>query len=92
LAVEGQAEGAVVIITGLVPGTELSTGDAVAADAWQFSVAELGDAWIAPPEHFTGALNLIAELRLPNNKVADRLATQFEWVSSPSSPAVQGQN
>jgi hypothetical protein len=88
LAVEGRAVGAVVIIRGLLPGMELSTGDPVAVDAWQVSVAKLGDTWIAPPENFTGSLDLIAELRLPNNKVADRLTTQFEWVSSPSSPAV----
>jgi hypothetical protein len=90
LAVEGRAVGAVVIIRGLLPGMELSTGDSVAVDAWQVSVAKLSDAWIAPPDNFTGSLNLIAELRLPNNRVADRLTTQFDWVSLPTSPAVQG--
>src|SRR5262249_33943313 len=47
LAVEGRAVGAIVIIRGLLPGMELSTGDPVAVDAWQVSVAELSDAWIA---------------------------------------------
>jgi transposase-like protein len=92
LAIEGRAESAVVVITGLVPGMELSAGDAVTVDTWQVSTADLGDAWIAPPEHFTGSLNLVFELRLPNNRVADRLAKQFEWASSPSSLAVQRQN
>src|SRR4029079_2844303 len=35
VALRGRAEGAVVIIKGLVPGMELSAGNAVGTDAWQ---------------------------------------------------------
>jgi len=80
LAVQGRVEGAIVIITGLPPGMELSKGDAVATDAWQIAATELAEAWIAAPESFLGSADLIAELRLPDNKIADRLKIQLEWV------------
>jgi hypothetical protein len=85
LALQGRAEGAVVIITGLVPGMELSTGDAVGGDAWQVSATHLGYAWIAPPEGFVGSATLVAELRLRNDEIADRQALHLEWIT-PISP------
>lgn len=86
LALQGQAEGAVVIITGLLPGMELSTGGSLGGDAWQLSATELHYAWIAPPKDFVGSADLIAELRLPSNQIADRRAIHFEWVTA-TSPA-----
>jgi hypothetical protein len=87
LATQGPAEEAVVYIEGLVPGMELSTGSPVGADAWEISATELGYAWIAPPQGFVGTAKLIAELRLPDNKIADRQAIDFTW-QSPISPAL----
>src|SRR6266404_6808917 len=86
LALQGPAEGAVVIITGLVPGMELSTGGAVGADAWRVPATDLSDAWISPPESFVGSTDLVAELRWPDNKIADRQTIHVEWVP-PVSPA-----
>ena len=83
LAVEGRAEGAVVVIAGLPPDVELSVGDMVASDKWQILVAQLGSAWIAPPETFAGSIDLIAELHLSDGKIADRMAIRVEWVSPP---------
>jgi hypothetical protein len=86
LAVEGRAEGAVVAIAGLTPDMDLSVGEMVASDKWQISVAELGSAWIAPPENFAGSIDLVAELHLSDGEIADRVTIQFEWVS-PLAPA-----
>src|SRR6266404_7967533 len=86
LALQGPAEGAVVIITGLVSGMELSTGGAVGADAWRVPATDLSDAWISPPESFVGSTDLVAELRWPDNKIADRQTIHAEWVP-PVSPA-----
>jgi hypothetical protein len=86
LALQGRAEGAIVIITGLMPGMELSTGGAVGDKAWQLSAADLRYAWIAPSEGFVGSADLIAELRLSNDKIADRRTIHFEWIK-PISPA-----
>jgi hypothetical protein len=84
LAVEGRAEGAVVVIAGLTPDMELSAGDMVASDKWQISVAQLGSAWIAPPENFAGSIDLVAELHLSDGEIADRVAIQFKWVLAPA--------
>jgi hypothetical protein len=79
LTVRGPANGAVVHIKGLMPGMELSTGNAVGSDAWQISATDLGDAWIAPPEGFVGSADLVAELRLSDDKIVDRQGIKLEW-------------
>jgi hypothetical protein len=89
LALEGRAEGAVAVIAGLAPDMELSAGDMVASDKWQISVAQLGNAWIAPPENFAGSIDLVAELHLSDGKIADRVAIRVEWVSPPAPSAAQ---
>src|SRR5436190_1706412 len=89
LAVQGGAEGAV-IIRGLLPGMELSNGDAVAADASQVAATALGKTWIAPPDSFIGSADLIAELHLPDSRIADRLTIQLEWAPSISPEQRQG--
>jgi hypothetical protein len=86
LALRGAANDAVVLIKGLVPGMELSTGGAVSGDTWQLSATDLPFAWIAPPEGFVGSADLVAELRLSNDKIADRRAIHLEWMP-PISPA-----
>ena len=85
LTVRGPANGAVVHIKGLMPGMELSTGNAVGSDAWQISATDLGDAWIAPPEGFVGSADLVAELRLSDDKIVDRQGIKLEW-GPPISP------
>jgi hypothetical protein len=89
LAVEGRAEGAVVVIAGFPRGMELSAGDMIAPDKWQISVGELDNAWIAPPDNFSGTIDLLAELHLPDGKIADRVALRFEWVAPAPPPAQQ---
>jgi hypothetical protein len=88
LAVQGPAEGAVVYIEGLMPGMELSTGSPVGADAWEIPATELGYAWIAPPQGFVGTAKLVAELRLPDNQIADRQTIDVAWQSPISPPPV----
>jgi hypothetical protein len=85
LAVEGPAEAAVVYIEGLVPGMELSTGRPVGTAAWELPATELGHAWIAPPRGFVGTPKLVAELRLPDNQLADRQPIDVAW-ERPISP------
>src|SRR5215472_15015877 len=84
LTIYGPAEGAVIIITGLSPGMELSNGIEVDGDRWEVPATEVSYAWIAPPDGFVGSAPLTAELRLTNDRIADRQAIQLEWV--PSSP------
>jgi hypothetical protein len=91
LAVQGPAEHAVVYIKGLMPGMELSSGSRVGSDAWEIPATGLGDAWIAAPPGFVGTAKLVAELRLPDNRTADRQAVYFEWELQNSPAPVQHQ-
>ena len=86
LALRGSANDAVVLIRGLVPGMEFSTGVPVAGDTWQLFARDLPYAWIAPPQDFVGCAELIAELRLPNGEVADRQMLHVEWMRSSAGP------
>jgi hypothetical protein len=85
LTLQGRANDVVVILRGLVPGMELSAGSAVTGGTWQLSATDLPYAWIAPPKDFVGSTDLIAELRLSNDQIADRQTIHLQWMT-PSSP------
>jgi hypothetical protein len=79
LALRGSADDAVVIVRGLMPGTELSAGRPLADGAWQLAATDLPYAWVAPPPGFVGSADLLAELQLPNSKIVDRQSIYVEW-------------
>jgi hypothetical protein len=81
LTLHGSIDGAVVHIEGFVRGMELSAGRAVGYNSWEVPADAVGDAWIAPPDGFTGSVNLIAELRGPGGALADRQKVTLEWTS-----------
>ena len=87
LTLRGTAHGGVVIIAGLVPGMTLSSGRALGTDAWQVPAMDLAGTWIGPPENFVGAVQLMAELQLPDATIVHRETIKIEWVvASPSGP------
>jgi hypothetical protein len=88
LSLQGQVDDAMVIITGLVPGMQLSAGSPIAGNEWQVRASDVTDAWVGPPAGFVGSATLVAELRLPDGQIADHQALRVEWTR----PAfVQGQ-
>jgi hypothetical protein len=89
LTLRGRANDAVVILRGLVPGMELSAGIAVTGGTWQLSATDLPYAWIAPPKDFVGSADLIAELRLSNDQIADRQTIHLQWMTPSSSTPAQ---
>jgi hypothetical protein len=82
LALQVQSEGAVVTITGLVPGMELSNGDPIGAAAWRLTAKDLDDIWIGPPDGFVGSIDLVAELQWSEDTVVDRQTVHLEWLPS----------
>jgi hypothetical protein len=82
LTLRGQANDAVIVIMGLLPGMTLSAGRPINASAWLLTIAEIGDAWVGPPKGFAGAADLVAELRLPDGTVVDRQTIRVEWQTS----------
>jgi TPR repeat protein len=92
VALQGQADRAVVVITGLAPGMQLSAGNSVGVDTWKVLATDLGDTWIGPPENFIGSVELVAELRLSDNKISDRQAVQIHWAPATSPTAIVPQS
>jgi hypothetical protein len=84
LTIDGPAQGAVIIITGLLPGMELINGIEADVDRWEVAATDVRYAWITPPDGFVGSAVLTAELRLTDDSIAHRQAIHLEWV--PSSP------
>jgi hypothetical protein len=82
LTLQGTVDGAVVHIEGLARGMELSAGRAVGFDGWEVPASDLGNTWIAPPDGFTGSVDLVAELRGSDGEVADRQTITLGWVSA----------
>jgi len=82
LTLQGQADGAAVMITGLAPGMTLSIGEPISTNAWQLPATDLANVWIAPPEHFIGAVDLVAELRLADATIAIRQPMHIEWIAT----------
>jgi hypothetical protein len=78
--VHGPADQVVVRLIGLMPGMEVSAGNAVGPSDWEIATTQLEYAWIAPPEAFAGTAEVVAELRLPNGRIADRQILQLEWL------------
>jgi BA14K-like protein len=89
LTIQGRADGTVVIITGLVPGMTLSTGNTLGANVWQVPATDLANTWVGPPTDFVGMVDLIAELHLADATVLHRQPIQIEWVAT--SPVVAAQ-
>jgi hypothetical protein len=82
VTLEGQAEGAVVMITRLVPGMKLSTGAAVGANTWQVPATDLAHTWISAPNDFVGVVDLMVELHLADTTTVDRRPIHFEWAAA----------
>ena len=70
LEVQGPTEGAVVIIKGLLPGMDLSTGDPLNSDGWRIPVTDLAYAWVAPPNSSLGSAELAADSQRQNRRSA----------------------
>ena len=48
-------------------------------NTWQVRATDLAYGWVAPPKNFVGSTDLVAELRLADNKIADRQVLHLEW-------------
>ena len=63
---------------------EISTGNEVGAHRWELLPEDIPYAFVAPPEKFVGSVDLVAELRLADDKIVDRQTIYLEW--GPPSP------
>jgi hypothetical protein len=78
-SMQGMGEDAVVIVRGLIPGMTLSAGSQLGGNAWRLPASDFAGAWIGPPKDFSGAVDIAAELHLPDQTIADRRRFRLEW-------------
>jgi hypothetical protein len=90
LALQGPADGAMVLLTGSAAGMTLSTGSDVGAGAWQVPATDavVSNTWIIPPKNFIG-VDLLAELQLVDRTIARRWPIhQANWAATTPAVAV----
>jgi hypothetical protein len=80
----GSAVGASIIVSGLTPGTTLTIGDPIENNGWRLRAADLRDAFVRPPKDFAGRMELVLELQLKDQTVADRKSLYLNWVGAES--------
>jgi hypothetical protein len=83
-AIIGSAVGASIVINGLAPGATLTVGDPMGSNGWRLRAADLRDALVRPPRGFAGRMELVLELQLSDQTVADRKSLYLNWVSAES--------
>ena len=77
--VAGPVEGAVAVISGLAPGTTLTTGQRSGPNGWLLPAAELQNAFIRPPQGFAGTMQYAIELHLDDGTLVDRQSMLLDW-------------
>jgi hypothetical protein len=89
VTLQGRADGAMVLLTGLAAGMTLSTGSDLGTGAWQVPATDavLSNAWIIPPTNFIG-VDLLAELQLADRTIARRWPIHPDWAAATPAVAV----
>jgi hypothetical protein len=84
--VEGPAEGAVAVISGLAPGTTLTVGRPSGPSGWLLAATELQNALIRPPQGFAGTMQYAIELHLSDGSLVDRQSMLLDWPEATPAP------
>ena len=77
--VSNYTPGATVNLSGLLKGTEMSTGAVSGAGEWRIAVDDLPNALVIPPRDYLGPMNIVAELRGGNGQAIVRSPVRFLW-------------
>jgi hypothetical protein len=77
----GTADGACVLIKGLLSGSVVSGGRPLGEGAWQVDLARIEDVKVRPPRGFVGPMDLVLELRLADDTIVNRRSVRLEWVA-----------
>ena len=83
IEIDGNRAGVGIVLSGLAPDSQLSAGSALGVSGWRLDADQLEGLQIRPPRDFVGAMNLMVDLRLPGDRVADSKGLRLEWVARP---------
>ena len=80
--VEGSTDGVLAIVTGLLPGSNLSVGTPVGATVWHLPARDLARVLVRPPSGFSGTMEVVVDLQVGSDEIVDRRWRRLEWTSS----------
>ena len=86
IEIDGNRAGASLVLSGLAADTQLSAGSPLGASGWRVDAADLEGLEIRPPRNFVGAMNIMVDLRLPDDRLADTKAMHLEWAARTDIP------
>lgn len=86
IEIDGNRAGVSIVLSGLAADTQLSAGSPLGASGWRLDAADLESLEIRPPRDFVGAMNIMVDLRLPDDRLADTKAMHLEWVARTDIP------
>ena len=89
-SITGPAEGASIVIDGLADGFKITVGESSGMNRWRIPVSEMHGALVHPPSGYVGPVDVILELRLPDDTPVDRKPLCFEWTAAAPPQANEG--
>ena len=84
--VEGSTDGVLAIVTGLLPGSNLSVGSPVGATVWQLPARDLAGVLVRPPAGFSGMMEVVVDLQVGVDEIVDRRWRRLEWTATRPQP------
>jgi hypothetical protein len=82
LNVDGSTEGALAIVTGLLPGSHLSVGTPMGANVWHVPARDLPRVLVRPPTGYSGTMEVVVDLQVGNDQIVDRRWRRLEWTAA----------
>src|SRR4030081_530510 len=96
ISLRGGSGREIVVLDGLVEGTQVSAGTSLSSSRWSLPARDLDQAYIGAPKDFSGTMELSAKLYSPRNDLVQIAIIRLEWgttspktsssASQPSSP------
>ena len=83
IEIDGSRAGVGIVLSGLAPDTQLSAGSPLGMSGWKLDADQLEGLQIRPPRDYVGAMNVMVDLRLPGDRLADSKGLRLEWVARP---------
>jgi hypothetical protein len=83
IEIDGSRAGAAIVLSGLAPDSRLSAGSALGVSGWRLDADQLEGLQIKPPRDYVGAMNVMVDLRLPDDRLADSKGLRLEWIARP---------
>jgi hypothetical protein len=68
-----------IVLTGLAIGTTLTSGTSMGVRGWRIDIADLPNAYVVPPQGYSGLMTLFAELRDLNGRPLSRTPVHLLW-------------